>query len=111
MVMSESWSLDPSPSIKFAMLLLAASNRLGETSVACILADACKMIIVLPPISEQKAIATFLNSETAKIDALISKIREGIEKLKEYNTALISAAVTGKIDLREAIALQNYENQ
>ncbi|MEO0109010.1 MAG: type I restriction endonuclease subunit S, partial [candidate division WOR-3 bacterium] len=36
----------------------------------------------------------------AKIDAAVAKIREGIEKLKEYRTALISAAVTGKIDVR-----------
>jgi type I restriction enzyme S subunit len=38
--------------------------------------------------------------ETAKIDKLISVIHEGIKKLKEYNAALISAAVTGKIDVR-----------
>ena len=54
----------------------------------------------IPPLFEQQAIANYLDHETAKIDALISRIREGIEKLKEYNTALISAAVTGKIDVR-----------
>jgi len=54
-----------------------------------------------PPYQEQQAIASFLDRETAKIDALIAKIREGIEKLKEYRTALISSAVTGKIDVRE----------
>ena len=54
-----------------------------------------------PPIAEQLGIATFLDSEAAKVDTLIAKIREGIEKLKEYRTALISAAVTGKIDVRE----------
>jgi len=47
-----------------------------------------------------------LEGETAKIDTLISRIREGIEKLKEYNSALISAAVTGKIDVRETIGNQ-----
>jgi restriction endonuclease S subunit len=51
----------------------------------------------VPPISEQRAIAAFLDRETAKIDALIAKVREAIERLKEYRTALISAAVTGKI--------------
>lgn len=53
-------------------------------------------------IVRQHSIATYLNRETDKIDALISRIRENIEKLKEYSTALISAAVTGKIDVREA---------
>jgi restriction endonuclease S subunit len=54
---------------------------------------------------EQRAIVAHLDHETAKIDALISRIRDGIEKLKEYSTALISAAVTGKIDVREEITL------
>jgi type I restriction enzyme S subunit len=63
------------------------------------------IIIVVPPLSEQHCIASYLDSETAKIDALISRIRDGIEKLKEYSTALISSAVTGKIDVRGEITL------
>jgi type I restriction enzyme, S subunit len=59
--------------------------------------------IPLPPLSEQLAIAAFLDRETAKIDTLIAKAKTFTEKLKEYRTALISAAVTGKIDLREAL--------
>jgi type I restriction enzyme S subunit len=51
----------------------------------------------VPPLPEQRAIAAFLDRETAKIDALIAKVQEVIERLKEYRTALISAAVTGKI--------------
>jgi len=56
-------------------------------------------VFAMPPESEQRAIAAFLDRETAKIDALIAKVREAIERLKEYRTALISAAVTGKIDV------------
>jgi type I restriction enzyme, S subunit len=59
--------------------------------------------VTLPPIVEQQAIAEFLDRETAKIDALIAGVETAIKKLKEYRTALISAAVTGKIDLREAV--------
>ena len=40
----------------------------------------------------------------AKIDALIAKIREAIDHLTEFRTALISAAVTGKIDVRASQA-------
>ncbi|MDH7495337.1 MAG: restriction endonuclease subunit S [Bacillota bacterium] len=58
------------------------------------------------PPSEQRAIAAFLDRETTKIDALIAKIREGIDRLKEYRTALICAAVTGKIDVREFRSLE-----
>lgn len=57
----------------------------------------------VPPINEQRAIASVLNRETVGIDALISKVKEGIEKLREYRTALISAAVTGNIDVREVV--------
>ncbi len=59
--------------------------------------------VTLPPLREQQQITSFLDRETAKLDALIAKVREGIEKLKEYRTALISAVVTGKIDVWEAL--------
>jgi type I restriction enzyme S subunit len=55
---------------------------------------------ILPPLPEQQKIAQFLDRETSKIDNLITKTRTSIDHLKEYRTALISAAVTGKIDVR-----------
>ena len=66
--------------------------------------DIGNVVLALPPLPEQRAIAAFLDSETAKIDALVGKIREAINRLKELRTALISAAVTGKIDVREEAA-------
>ena len=56
--------------------------------------------ILVPPLSEQHAIAAFLDRETTQVDALIHILTQQIEKLHEYRTALISAAVTGKIDVR-----------
>jgi type I restriction enzyme S subunit len=53
-----------------------------------------------PPLPEQRAIASFLDRETAKIDGMVAKIEIVIERLQEYRTALITAAVTGKIDVR-----------
>ncbi len=58
------------------------------------------LVVPQPGLLEQRAIAAFLDLETARIDALVAKVREGIERLKELRTALISAAVTGKIDVR-----------
>jgi type I restriction enzyme, S subunit len=57
-------------------------------------------LIAVPPITDQRSITEHLDEQTVEIDSLIAKIREGIEKLKEYRTALVSAAVTGKIDVR-----------
>jgi type I restriction enzyme S subunit len=54
-----------------------------------------------PPMEEQQAIATFLDIETAKFDALTAEANRAIELLQERRSALISAAVTGKIDVRE----------
>jgi type I restriction enzyme S subunit len=54
----------------------------------------------LPPLSEQERIADFIEGEIGKVDVLIRKIQEAIDRLKEYRTALISAAITGEIDVR-----------
>lgn len=54
----------------------------------------------LPPLTEQTQIVTFLDHETTKIDTLITKAESAIQLLQERRTALISAAVTGKIDVR-----------
>jgi len=57
----------------------------------------------LPKIEEQALIATFLNRETTKLDTLTTEAQRAIELLKERRTALISAAVTGKIDVRDLV--------
>jgi type I restriction enzyme S subunit len=55
----------------------------------------------VPPLPEQVAIANYLDEEMAKLDALVAKVEAAIERLQEYRTALITAAVTGKIDVRK----------
>jgi len=77
-----------------------ASNSMQNISQSTIL----NLAIALPDKAEQQAIISYLEQETARIDALISRIGEAIEKLKEYSAALISAAVTGKIDVRGEVA-------
>ncbi len=57
--------------------------------------------VPVPPENEQREIVALIESKSSKIDALVRKIHEHIDKLREYRTALISAAVTGKIDVRE----------
>jgi type I restriction enzyme S subunit len=67
------------------------------------------MELPVPPLTEQTAIATFLDHETARIDSLISDAQEAITLLQERRTALISAAVTGKIDVRGLVAIPENE--
>jgi type I restriction enzyme S subunit len=58
-------------------------------------------VIPLPPIGEQHAIVAFLVTELAKFDTLTAEAKLAIDLLQERRTALISAAVTGQIDVRQ----------
>ena len=62
------------------------------------------MCAILPPIEEQRRIAAVVDEETVRADALVSRISDAIERLKEIRTALISAAVSGKIDVQGEVA-------
>jgi type I restriction enzyme S subunit len=65
------------------------------------LEDVKEAPVLVPPIEEQRIIVDFLEAETAKSDSLIAQAERAIELLQERRTALISGAVTGKIDVRE----------
>lgn len=56
--------------------------------------------VAIPPIGEQEEIIQFLNNELTQIDETVNRISKQIELLQEYRTALISEAVTGKVDVR-----------
>ncbi len=60
-----------------------------------------RLRVLLPPLHEQIYIFDYLNIQTKKIDLLISKAQSQINFMQERRTALISAAVTGKIDVRK----------
>jgi type I restriction enzyme S subunit len=77
------------------------AGALGATIKGINIRDLKRAIVPVPPKAEQTRIATFLDREAARFDSLAGKVREAIDHLKEFRTALISAAVTGKIDVRE----------
>jgi type I restriction enzyme S subunit len=60
-----------------------------------------------PPIAEQLAIADYLDKESANLDRVVVKVEEAVERHQEYRRALITAAVTGKIDVRS----QTHDNR
>jgi len=89
-------------SIKSAGAIDVLCNRL---SIAHLTAEKLNEIEVLfPNASEQTTIAAFLDRESGRIDALVEKTVKSIELLKERRSALITAAVTGKIDVRHHVS-------
>lgn len=80
---------------------LADMNRFSQSAAQPGIAVSTikNIIFPYPSIQEQNEIATYLDNVNAKIDKAIAIKRQEIEKLKEYKTVLIDAAVTGKIKI------------
>src|SRR5262249_54048493 len=60
--------------------------------------------VPMPPTEEQVEIVGSLKSRLGALATTVSSIRDGIARLHEYRTGLISAAVTGQIDVRHEVA-------
>jgi type I restriction enzyme, S subunit len=75
----------------------------GSAQPALSLGTMNELAFLLPNIDEQKKIIAFLDTETVKFDTLVSEAERAVSLLKERRTALISAAVTGKIDVRNGV--------
>jgi type I restriction enzyme S subunit len=60
------------------------------------------LLLALPPLETQMQIVAMTEELGRKLDSLVARIRSAIDRLTEFRTALISAAVTGKIDVRES---------
>ena len=76
----------------------------GGTKDGLSLTDVKNYQILLPPSTEQTAIVEYLDKATADIDASIGRVRRQIELMQEYRTRLIADVVTGKLDVRGAVA-------
>jgi type I restriction enzyme S subunit len=57
----------------------------------------------VPPVDEQQRIAALLEKEAERVDVLVGMAERAVELLRERRSALISAAVTGQIDVRNAV--------
>jgi restriction endonuclease S subunit len=103
----------PPPPTRHLLAAGAELESLGQGSTFRELAKGMleDVEITEAPEPEQRAIAAYLDRETARLNALIAKVREAIDRLQELRTALISAAVTGKIDVREEVAAAGVEPQ
>ncbi|GAA4737241.1 restriction endonuclease subunit S [Gordonia alkaliphila] len=95
--------------IGWAMLTSAGQNQLqrgaaGGTKLQLALDDIRSLQVPLPSISEQRRIANTLDSQISKIDTLVVESDRFIELARERRAALITAAVTGQIDVRDGVA-------
>lgn len=73
------------------------ARSVGVSYPAIKASEAVKIFIAIPPISEQREIATYLEKKCSEIDRAINSTKLLITKLKEYRQSLIYQAVTGKI--------------
>lgn len=80
-----------------------ATQGYGGTKIQLSLSDISNLPIVLPPISEQADIVKFIKTAVGSIDHLSGHAENAIGLLQERRSALISAAVTGKIDVRDRL--------
>ena len=76
------------------------ARSVGVSYPAVNASEIATISIPLPSPFEQRAIANFLDRQTAKIDRMVSLEEAVIARMQEYRSALITAAVTGKIDVR-----------
>jgi type I restriction enzyme S subunit len=95
---------------EYLLLLFRAMKQefarltMGSTHKTIYQPDAARLRICVPPIAEQKAIVEYADAETAKVVCIVDRVEAAIERLQEYRAALITAAVTGKIDVRHVEA-------
>jgi type I restriction enzyme S subunit len=88
-------------SIGFSSLL--ELNAVGTTMLNLSPSIIGRMCVPAPPPSEQSAISDYLDYKTAQIEGMAAKIEAAIERLQEYRAVLITAAVSGKIDVRGTV--------
>ena len=75
---------------------------MGSTHSTIYMPDIERFVVPMPPLGEQDAIVQMIRASSSRLVTLVSKVRTHIDRLREHRTALISAAVTGQIDVREA---------
>jgi type I restriction enzyme, S subunit len=84
-------------------MLQVGAVQYGAAQKQFNISHAVDFIYPIPPLEEQKIIVDYLEGKSQGIYRLISIIQKQIEMLQEYRTALISEAVTGKINVRAAV--------
>jgi restriction endonuclease S subunit len=99
------------PSFVPEYLCFVMNSKVGKSQVEIVqygaaqkqfnISHAVDFVYPMPPFSEQQEIADYVVRKSAKFDDACNKVQKEIKLLQEYRTAVISAAVTGQIDVRQ----------
>lgn len=81
--------------------LLPIIQKVGATVESINMAALRNLQVTVPPLTEQDEIIDYLDRTLAQIDALVTTVRANIEDMKLLRSTLITAATTGKIDVRD----------
>ena len=92
----------------YATTVFASSSFRRYIDLVCVgtaqrvlnMSDLVAFRLALPPVDEQSLIQRYVHSATVRLDVLLDQAEQSITLLQERRAALISAAVTGKIDVR-----------
>lgn len=104
------WVCSPRVQPEYLLFVLRSMTQelerltMGATVRTIGMPDVRSLVTPIPPVMEQEEIVLHVHKHRSQIDELIAKVRDAIDRLKELRTALISAAVTGKFDVRGEIA-------
>jgi type I restriction enzyme S subunit len=107
------WVCGPTLIPEFLLFILRSMQgefrriMMGSTHNTIYMPDIQALRFALPSLAEQQEIIEYVTKWTAQCDALITEAETATTLLQERRTALISAAVTGKIDVRRQVAVQD----
>jgi len=88
------------PGVRDHLLLESVGSTMDNLNTGIL----ARTPVAVPPKAEQIAIAEYVTVQTGRIKAITEMVVESMNTLREYRTALVSAAVTGKIDVRKEVA-------
>ncbi|MEZ4273636.1 MAG: restriction endonuclease subunit S, partial [Myxococcota bacterium] len=91
-------------SVLYAMKPEIYRITMGSTIPTIGMPDVRRMALAVPPLAEQDAIAQHVEDGCLRLDETVEKVRTQVGTVREYRQALISAAVTGKIDVAKEAA-------
>lgn len=111
------WVCKPGLNPEFLLYVLRGMRpefdrlMMGSTHQTIYMPDIAKLVMAVPPLTEQAEIVAFVEDETRRLEVLAADAQRAITLLTERRSALIAAAVTGQIDVRQTVPTTTTRNQ